>query len=458
MAAQVGEATGGTAARKPWYRSLYVWVLSGIVLGATLGAVAPAVGESLEPIGTSFVDLIKMLIAPIVFCTVVVGIASMDSLKRVGRIGLKSLAYFEIVTTIALALGIVVMNVLKPGEGVHANASAIDVSDKVSGFIAQGEATHWYDPIVHGIPDSVVGAFAEGNVLQVLVFAVLFGIAVNAMGPGGRSITAGVEKLSQAMFGVVRIVMYAAPLGAFGAMAFTVGKYGLGTLTSLLELIVIFYGTSLVFVLVVLGAIARANGVRILRLIRYMKEELLVVLGTSSSESVLPQVMRKLENLGASRQVVGLTVPTGYSFNLDGTCIYLTLAALFVAQAQDVTLSLGAQLGLLAVLLITSKGAAGVTGSGFIVLAATLSSVGSVPVAGIMLIFGIDKFMSECRALTNLMGNTVASIVVARSEGEFDDERARAVLGGRRAARAPDAPSRPPVPVMPPVARAPVAG
>jgi aerobic C4-dicarboxylate transport protein len=418
------------ARRRPLRRTLYVWVLAGIVLGVAVGSVDPALGASLEPVGTSFVDLIKMVITPVIFCTVVVGIGSVESLKRVGRIGVKALVYFELVTTAALALGLVVMNVLRPGDGVHANAGALKVNDTVSGFISQGEASHWYDPIVHAIPNSVIGAFAEGNVLQVLVFAVLFGIAVNAMGDGGKPIVNGIERAGQALFGVVRLVMYAAPIGAFGAMAYTVGEYGLDTLTSLLKLILIFYGTSLVFVLVVLGAIARANGVSIVRLVRYLKEELLIVLGTSSSESVLPQVMRKLEHLGCSRQVVGLTVPAGYSFNLDGTCIYLTLAALYVAQAQDVSMSLAAQLGLLAVLLITSKGAAGVTGSGFIVLAATLSTVGTIPVAGIMLVFGIDKFMSECRALTNLVGNSLASIVVARSEGQFDAARARRVLAG----------------------------
>ena len=423
-------APAAPAKRKPWYRTLYAWVLLGILAGVAVGAAAPAVGQGLQPVGDSFVDLIKMVITPVIFCTVVVGIGSIDSLKRVGRIGLKALLYFEVVTTVALGLGLLVMNVLRPGDGVHANPNGIKVSDSVSGYIADGRAQHWYDPIVHAVPDSVIGAFAENNVLQVLVFAVLFGIALNQMGGTGKTIVAGVEKVGQALFGVVRLVMYLAPLGAFGAMAYTVGEYGLDSLTSLLKLILIFYGTSLFFVLVVLGAIAARNGVNILRLIRYMKDELLVVLGTSSSESVLPQVMRKLERLGCSRDVVGLTVPTGYSFNLDGTAIYLSLAALFIAQAQDVSLSLAAQLGLLAVLLVTSKGAAGVTGSGFIVLAATLASVGTVPVAGIMLVFGIDKFMSECRALTNLMGNSVASIVVARSEGKFDEAQAQRVLRG----------------------------
>jgi aerobic C4-dicarboxylate transport protein len=433
------------------FRQLYVWVLLGILAGAVLGAVAPSVGASMEPLGTSFVDLIKMVIAPIVFCTIVVGIGSMESLKKVGRIGVKSLVYFEVVTTAALVLGLVVMNVLKPGAGIHADVGSIEVSDKVAGYIADGESSHWYDPIVHAIPDSVVGAFAEGNVLQVLTFAILFGIALNMIGERGKPVVAGIERVSQALFGVVKLIMYAAPIGAFGAMAFTVGEYGVDALTGLAKLVATFYGTALFFVLVVLGAIAAYNRVNILRLLRYMKEEILTVIGTSSSESVLPQVMKKLEHLGASKRVVGLTVPTGYSFNLDGTCIYLTLAALFVAQATDVSLGLGAQVGLLAILLLTSKGAAGVTGSGFIVLAATLSSLGTVPVAGIMLIFGIDKFMSECRALTNLVGNTLASIVVARWEGEFDDERAQRILRGepvpeREEPAAVHAPRRTPAP------------
>ncbi len=426
-------------------KKLYFWVLIGIAAGAALGAVAPATAASLEPLGDGFVSLIKMIITPIIFCTVVAGIGSVESLKRVGRVGIKSLVYFEAVTTAALVLGLVAMNLLRPGDGVGASAKGMEVSDKVAGYISQGEASHWYDPLVHAIPDSVVGAFAQGEVLQVLLFAILFGIALNAMGPAGKPIVSGIERVGQAFFGVVRLVMYAAPVGAFGAMAYTVGKYGVHTLTSLAKLIGVFYGTSLVFVVVVLGAIAWANHINIFRLLRYIKEELLLVLGTSSSESALPQLMRKLEHLGASRQVVGLTVPAGYSFNLDGTCIYLTLASLYIAQALGVHLSLGQQLGLIAVLLVTSKGAAGVTGSGFIVLAATLSSLGTLPVAGIMLVFGIDKFMSECRALTNLVGNSVASIVVARWEGQFDEARARRVLNGE-----PVAEPRPATPVLAP--------
>jgi aerobic C4-dicarboxylate transport protein len=431
ITAPAATAPATLPAKTPWRRRLYTWVIVGIVAGGVLGALAPAFAASLEPLGTSFVSLIKMVIAPIIFCTVVAGIGSLDSLRKVGRIGGKALLYFEIVTTIALVLGLVVMNVLKPGEGIHADPTKIQVSEAVSGYIGQGESQAWYEVITHMIPSSVVGAFADGEILQVLFFSVLFGIALNLMGPTGKPIAAGVDKLSQVFFKLVKIIMYAAPVGAFGAMAYTVGEYGTEALTNLLKLILIFYGTSLFFVFGILGAICWKNGVNIFKLIRYMKDELLIVLGTSSSESVLPNVMRKLEHLGASKQVVGLTVPTGYSFNLDGTAIYLTLAALFVAQAQDVTLGLGAQLGLVGILLLTSKGAAGVTGSGFIVLAATLSSLGTVPVAGIMLIFGIDKFMSECRALTNVVGNSVASIVVARSEKQFDEERAQLVLNGK---------------------------
>ncbi|WP_084269961.1 C4-dicarboxylate transporter DctA [Patulibacter minatonensis] len=460
----VPHTTATPTARKPWTRRLYFWVLVGILAGGILGALAPGFAASLEPVGSSFVSLIKMVIAPIIFCTVVAGIGSLDSLRKVGRIGGKSLLYFEVVTTIALVLGLVVMNVLQPGVGVHADPSKIQVSEAVSGYIGQGESQRWYEVITHMIPSSVVGAFAEGEILQVLFFAILFGVALNLMGAKGKPIAAGVDTIAQVFFKIVGLVMYAAPIGAFGAMAYTVGEYGTDALTSLLKLILIFYGTSLFFVLVVLGGIAWKNGVNIFKLLRYMKDELLIVLGTSSSESVLPNVMRKLEHLGASKQVVGLTVPTGYSFNLDGTAIYLTLAALFVAQAQDITLSLGAQLGLVGILLLTSKGAAGVTGSGFIVLAATLSSLGTVPVAGIMLIFGIDKFMSECRALTNVVGNSVASIVVARSEGLFDEERARKVLAGELPYVAPvedaepvagDVPAHGTAPAGPP---APVAG
>ncbi|MCW2606341.1 MAG: sodium:dicarboxylate symporter, partial [Frankiales bacterium] len=415
---------------KPIHKTLYFWVLIGIVAGAVVGAVSPDLGIALEPVGVSFVNLIKMVIAPIIFCTVVTGIASMDSMKSVGRVGGKALIYFEVLTTAALVIGLVVVNVAKPGAGINADPKTIEVSEKVGGLIEQGEASHWYDFIFHIFPSSMVGAFAEGDVLQVLFIAIVFAFALHSLGERGRVITRGVESFGQALFGMVRIVMYAAPVGAFGAMAFTIGKYGLDTLTNLAQLVLTFYVTALIFVLVVLGGVLRACGINVFSFLRYFKSELLVVLGTSSSESVLPQLMRKLEHLGCSKPVVGLTVPAGYSFNLDGTCIYLTLASIFVAQAQGVDLGIGQQLAIVAVLMLTSKGAAGVTGSGFVVLAATLSTLGTIPVAGIMLVFGVDKFMSECRALTNMCGNAVASVVVSKWEGQFDADRARRVLAG----------------------------
>ena len=430
-------AVTATGTRRPWYRQLYFWVLLGIAAGIVIGGVAPATAVQLQPLGDMFVGLIKMVITPIIFCTVVSGIAGVDSLRRVGRIGLKSLVYFEAMTTVALVLGLVAMNVLHPGSGVHANVANLKVSDKVAGFISSGEHQGVWAFFTDLVPSSVIGAFADGNVLQVLVFAILFAVALKLVGPPAAGVAVGVEKLSLVLFAILRVVMYAAPVGAFGAMAFTVGKYGLHTLTSLGSLIGIFYGTSAVFVLLVLGSVCALFRVNVFSLLRYIKDELLVVLGTSSSETVLPSLMTKLEHLGVPRQVVGLTVPTGYSFNLDGTCIYLTLASLYIAQATGVHLSLTAQLGIIAILLLTSKGAAGVTGSGFIVLAATLSAVGTIPVAGIMLVFGIDKFMSECRALTNVCGNTVGTVVIAAWEGVLDRDRMRRVLSGQ------------PVPVVP---------
>jgi len=429
MSSTVAAAEAPSAPRRrPWYRQIYAWVLIGIVLGILVGNFFPKTGIALEPVGTAFVNLIKMVIAPVIFCTVVAGIASMESVKKVGRIGGKAILYFEVMTTVALALGLLVMDITKPGSGVNANADKLKVTTAVGGFIKQGESSNWYDFIFHIFPSSVIGAFAEGNILQVLFFSVVFAFALMHMGERGRPIIAGIERVGQAFFGVIRIVMYAAPIGAFGAMAYTIGKYGLHTLTSLLQMILTFYVTAAFFVFVILGAVARYAGVNIFKLLRYIKEELLIVLGTSSSESVLPQLMKKLEHLGVPKPVVGLVVPTGYSFNLDGTCLYLTLAALYLAQATNTPLSLAQQLGILGVLLLTSKGAAGVTGSGFIVLAATLSTVGTIPVTSIMLIFGIDKFMSECRALTNMIGNSVATLVVAKWEGVFDVERARRVL------------------------------
>ncbi len=339
------------------------------------------------------------------------------------------------------------MNLLRPGDGVHANAKTISVSKAVNGYITQGKDPGWGHYLTDLVPNSVVGAFANGVTLQILFFSVLFGIALNLVGPAGTPIACGVERLSKALFQVLRIIMYAAPVGAFGAIAFTTGKYGLHTLKSLGKLIAIFYGTSAFFVIVILGVIAAACGINMLKLLRYLKDELLIVLGTSSSESVLPQLMRKLEHADAPRQIVGLTVPTGYSFNLDGTCIYLTLASLYVAQALDIGLSLGQQLAVVGVLLLTSKGAAGVTGSGFIVLAATLSTVGTIPVAGIMLIFGIDRFMSECRALTNVCGNSLATLVIAKWEGVLDTDRLNRVLNGERIPSVDDLDGADPIPL-----------
>jgi aerobic C4-dicarboxylate transport protein len=415
-----------TSRRKPLYKQIYFWVLVGIVLGILVGHFFPKTGQALEPIGESFINLILMVIAPIIFCTVVGGIAGMADLKSVGRIGLKALIYFEVLSTIALILGLVVINVVRPGAG--ANAEPPKLSGDAAGYVAQGETSHWYDFIFDIFPDSFVGAFAAGDVLQVLFISILVAIALQLLGEAGRPVTRAIGLIGKVFFQIVRIIMYAAPIGAFGAMAYAIGTYGIDTLTSLLTLILTFYATAIFFVVVVLGLVAAICGINILKLIRYIKEELLIVLGTSSSETVLPQLMKKLEHLGCPRPVVGLTVPAGYSFNLDGTAIYLSLAAVYIAQAQNVDLSIGQQLGILGVLLLTSKGAAGVTGSGFIILAATLSSVGTIPVAGVMLIFGIDKFMSECRALTNVCGNTVASIVVSKWEGQWDAAYAREIL------------------------------
>lgn len=457
-AVTAGSAAPAPAAAPPtrcrWYARLYVWVLLGIAAGIVVGAAWPSAGAELKPLGDTFVDAVKMIITPVIFVTVVTGIAGVENLRGAGRIGWKSLVYFEVLTTVALVLGLVVMNVLRPGDGVHADVEAIRVTETAQGYIEEGSSQSWWHFLTDLVPSSIVGAFADGDVLQVLFFAVLFGIAIKLVGHPAAGVAAGVEKTGQVLFSVLRIVMYAAPVGAFGAMAFTIGTYGLGTLTSLGRLIAIFYGTSLFFVLAVLGTVMAVIRLNILHLLRYMKDELLIVLGTSSSETVLPRVVTKMENLGVPRQVAGLTVPTGYSFNLDGTCIYLTLAGLYVAQATDTALSFGRQLGLLAVLLLTSKGAAGVTGSGFVVLAATLSAVGHVPVAGIMLVFGIDKFMSECRALTNVCGNSVASLVVAAWEGVLDRDRARKVLAGRPVGGGTDAATEPDLPADAPTSPA----
>jgi aerobic C4-dicarboxylate transport protein len=381
----------------------------------------------MKPLGDGFIKLIKMMIAPIIFCTVVHGIASMEDMKKVGRVGLKALIYFEVVTTLALIIGLVVVNVLQPGAGMNTDPRTIDTRS-IQIYTTKAGQQGTVEFLMHIIPNTIVGAFAEGEILQVLLFAVLFAFGLHVMGERGKPVLAFIDGVSHALFNVVGIIMRLAPIGAFGAMAFTIGKYGIVTLLSLGKLMAAFYLTCVLFVLVVLGGIAWFAGFSILKFIRYIKEELLIVLGTSSSESVLPRMIAKLENLGCKESVVGLVVPTGYSFNLDGTCIYLTMAAIFLAQATNTELTLWQQLGIIGVLLLTSKGAAGVTGSGFIVLAATLSSVGSIPVASIALILGVDRFMSEARALTNLVGNGVATVVVSKWENALDVERMNRLL------------------------------
>jgi len=409
----MSESATAPTTRSAWYRKLYVWVLVGIVAGAVVGAAWPKTGAGLQPLGTVFVSMISMVVTPIIFVTIVGGIAGVADLRKVGRIGVKALIYFEGMTTVALLLGLVAIDVFHPGTGIHAGASTLKLTGTAADYAAAGKAQGFWSILTEVVPSSAVSAFSSGNDLQVVFFSILFGVAITLVGEPAAGIASGVEKLGKVMFAVLRIVMYAAPVGAFGAMAFTVGKYGVHTLTSLGSLIGLTYATSAVFVVVGLGTVCALFRLNIFALLVYIKDELLIVLGTSSSETVLPQLMRKIEKAGVPEDVVGLTVPTGYSFNLDGTCIYLTLAALFIAQATGTHLSLAGQLGILAIMLLMSKGAAGVTGSGFIVLAATLASTGSIPVAGIMLIFGIDRFMSTCRALTNACGNAVGSFVVA---------------------------------------------
>ena len=412
---------------QPFYKSLYFQVITAIVIGVLLGHFWPETGAAMKPLGDGFIKLIKMIIAPIIFCTVVVGIAGMEDMKKVGKTGGLALLYFEIVSTIALVVGLVIINIVKPGVGMNVDVSQLD-ANSVAAYTKPGQMQGTVDFLLHVIPNTVVDAFAKGEILQVLLFAVMFGFALHKFGGRGTLVFDFIEKFSHVLFVIVGYIMKVAPIGAFGAMAFTIGKYGVSSLLQLGQLMATFYATCLLFVFVVLGGIARAHGFSIWKFIKYIKEELLIVLGTSSSESVLPRMMAKLENLGARKSVVGLVVPTGYSFNLDGTSIYLTMAAVFIAQATNTPMSITEQITLLLVLLLTSKGAAGVTGSGFIVLAATLSAVGHVPVAGLALILGIDRFMSEARALTNLIGNGVATVVVAKWTNDLDTERMTRIL------------------------------
>ena len=402
------------------FKSLYFQVLTAIAIGILLGHYYPELGAQMKPLGDAFVKLIKMVIAPVIFCTVVTGIAGMESMKAVGKTGAIALIYFEVVSTLALIIGLCVVNVLQPGAGMNVDPSSLDAS-AISVYADQAQSQGIIPFLLDVIPASVIGAFAGGNILQVLLFAVLFGFSLHHIGEKGKPIFNIIDGFSQVIFGIINMIMKLAPIGAFGAMAFTIGKYGIGSLVQLGQLIASFYLTCLLFIFLVLGSIAKANGFSIVRFIAYIREELLIVLGTSSSESVLPRMLVKMEALGCKKSVVGLVIPTGYSFNLDGTSIYLTMAAVFIAQATNTPLDLFHQLTLLVVLLISSKGAAGVTGSGFIVLAATISAVGHLPLAGLALILGIDRFMSEARALTNLIGNGVATLVVARYCDQLDE-------------------------------------
>ena len=413
--------------KKPLYKSLYSQVITAIILGVILGHLWPQTGAAMKPLGDGFIKLIKMIIAPIIFCTVVVGIAGMEDMKRVGKTGGYALLYFEIMSTVALIIGLIIVNVVQPGVGMNVDPASLDTKG-LANYTKPGQMQTTTEFLLHVIPSTFVGAFAEGEMLQVLLIAVLFGFALHRFGGRGTLVFDFIEKFSHVLFVIVGYIMKLAPIGAFGAMAFTIGKYGLGSLTSLAKLMGTFYVTCLLFIFVVLGLVARFHGFWIWKFIKYIKEELLIVLGTSSSEAALPRMMAKLENLGVRKSTVGLVIPTGYSFNLDGTSIYLTMAAVFIAQATNTPLDLSHQITLLLVLLLTSKGAAGVTGSGFIVLAATLSAVGNVPVAGLALILGIDRFMSEARALTNLIGNGVATVVVGKWTGDLDTERMQAVL------------------------------
>jgi len=397
--------------------NLTVRVLVAIALGALVGALWPSVGRAMKPVGDTFINLVRMVIAPVIFLTIVGGIAHTSDLKRVGRVGLKAFVYFEVVTTLALAIGLVVMHLVRPGEGIDAAQLATGTA---TDFAAKGQELKFVDFLTHIVPSSVVGAFAQGEILQVVFFSILFGVALASMGPAGRPVANGLDRVTQVFFRIVGIVMLAAPIGAFGAMAYTIGTFGMASLLTLGRLMACVYATMALFILGGLNLIARLSGFSLFRLLAFIKEEILIVLGTSSSEAVLPRMLDKMERFGCARPVVGLVIPAGYSFNLDGTSIYLSMATLFIAQAYGVHLSLAQQLGVLGVLMITSKGAAGVTGSGFIVLASTLSALRVVPVEGVALVLGVDRFMSEARSITNLIGNAVATVVIARSEGAFE--------------------------------------
>ncbi|MFW8743395.1 dicarboxylate/amino acid:cation symporter [Mesorhizobium japonicum] len=421
--------SAGPAPRKAFYAQLYIQVLTAIALGIAVGYVYPDVGESLKPLGDAFIKLVKMIIAPVIFLTVTTGIAGMNDLKKVGRVAGKAMIYFLTFSSLALIVGLIVGNVVQPGAGLNIDPASLD-SQAVKDYAAKVHDQSVTGFVMNIIPSTIVSAFADGDILQVLFFSVLFGIALAMVGEKGKPVLSLLQALLAPVFKLVGILMRAAPVGAFGAMAFTIGKFGIGSVANLAMLVATFYFTAFLFVFGVLGAVCRYNGFSIFSLVRYIKEELLLVLATSSSEAALPSLMEKMEKAGAKRSIVGLVIPTGYSFNLDGTNIYMTLAALFLAQATNTHLSVNDQILLLLVAMLSSKGAAGITGAGFITLAATLSVIPSVPVAGMALILGVDRFMSECRALTNVVGNAVASLVVARWEGELDESRMKSAFRG----------------------------
>jgi aerobic C4-dicarboxylate transport protein len=421
--------------RKPIYSHLYFQVLIGILLGVVVGYGWPSAGAALRPLGDGFIKLIRMMIAPIIFSTVVIGIGKMGDMKSVGRIGIRALFYFEVVSTLALLIGLVVINVVRPGVGINADPASLDAK-AVAAYTTNAQHLSTVDFLLNIIPTTVVDAFAKGEILQVLLFSVLFGLALLHLGDKARGLIALLEQFSTALFAVVGYIMKVAPVGAFGAMAFTIGQYGIATLFSLGKLMACFYATCFLFIVVVLGAVAAWTGFSLFKFIRYIKEEILIAIGTSSSEPVLPRMMAKLEHLGCSKSLVGLVIPTGYSFNLDGTSIYMTMAAIFIAQATNTPLPLTAQLSILAVLLLTSKGAAAVPGGGFVTLAATLSAIPTIPVAGLALIVGIDRFMSECRTITNLIGNGVGTVAIAGWDGALDRQRMARVLDGDTAVEA----------------------
>ena len=418
--------------KKPLYTQLYFQVLTGIACGVVVGHVWPRTGASLRPLGDVFIRLIRMVIAPIVFSTVVVGIAKMGDMKNVGRIGIRALVYFEVVSTIALVIGLIVINILRPGVGINADVATLDAK-AVAAYTTSAQHLGTVDFLINIVPTTVVDAFAKGEILQVLFFSVLFGLSLLYIGEKGQTLVRTIDEFSHALFGVVAIIMRAAPIGAFGAMAFTIGQYGIRSLLSLGMLMASFYTTCALFIIVVLGSIAAWSGFSLWKFVRYIKEEVFIAIGTSSSESVLPRMMAKLEHLGCTKSVVGLVIPTGYSFNLDGTSIYMTMAAIFVAQATNTSLTVAQQLGILGVLLLTSKGAAAVTGGGFVTLAATLSATPTIPVAGLALILGIDRFMSEARTITNLIGNGVGTLVIAKWDGALDERRMNRILNGETA-------------------------